>query len=66
MGLIIPTAIPYHQIYKSTKNKLAFELARKSFWIGFIGSTVCLSITLPLVNMWYTKKRVLQEQSTPL
>lgn len=66
LGFKFPSAVSFFQVFQQVgqnPKNLAFKLARKSYWLGFIGTTACLGVSLPLLNMWYTKKRVMQEQS---
>ena len=62
----IPLALPYEQLFKTGNNaaqKLANKLSRKIFWTGLSGTAMCLGVALTLANNWYTKKRVLEEDS---
>jgi hypothetical protein len=64
-GITMPFAVPYHKMMEQEgeANQLAFQLARKSFWAGLTGTTFLMGISIPLLNRWYTRKKVLSEQS---
>ncbi len=66
LGIKLPVAVPYHTIFEQVGQNMshpAFKLARKNFWWGMLATTACLSVTVPLINMWYTKQKVLKEQT---
>ncbi|MBX2860521.1 MAG: hypothetical protein KTR14_04760 [Vampirovibrio sp.] len=60
----LPRAIPLHEVYAQVEDKtsMAYKLARRSFWIGLLGTAAALGVTMPLLNFWFTKKKVMAEQ----
>lgn len=54
-------------IWKNTlpKTKLMLKaFARRQFWLGILSTAAGLGISVTLINNWYTKQKVLQEQSS--
>lgn len=64
-ALKIPTGRRLNTIYELVNGNTrhpAYQYSLKSFLFSFIGTTVCLGIATNLVNNWYTRKKVRQEQ----
>ncbi len=64
--LKLPRAVPLDEVFRAVgkdKANKAYKLARKSFWIGILGTAAALGVTMPLLNFWYTKKKVMAEQA---
>ena len=63
-GIEIPKAKSYLSIFErvgGNKSSLAFKLAKKSFWFGLFGTTLCLGILTPLMNIYYTRAKIQRE-----
>ncbi len=62
----LPRLVPLHEVYQKTgfnKKSLAYRLARNSFITGLLGTAAALGIAMPLLNFYFTKKKVLKEQN---
>lgn len=51
----------YEQVGKNTAH-FAFQQARNNFWLGLLITALGLGVSTPLLNNWYTRKKVLAEQ----
>lgn len=61
--LEIPAPVGFHKIFEKVgEHHPAFRDARLAFWVGMAATSACLGVTLPLLNIWYTRKKVAEEQ----
>jgi hypothetical protein len=66
-GLLgLPKGLPYQQVLASVGGNteaLAAKLAKRTYWVGLLATTTGFSITMPLINYWYTHKKVKEEEA---
>lgn len=58
-------ALPLHEVYNAVggnTQSLAYKKARMNSWMGLIGTTACMLVVVPLLNNWYTRRKVTGEQ----
>ena len=60
----MPMLMPLDQIIaKYGRKSPAYKIARLNFWVGIFGVCVAINSILPVLNNYYTRKKVLKEQS---
>lgn len=60
----LPIAVSASPMFdKYGAKHIAYKMARNIFWAGLVGTSALLGVVTPLVNNYYTKKKVLAEQA---
>jgi hypothetical protein len=59
----MPKLLPLSEILeKYTAHSTAFRLGLFNFWVGLLGATMAINASIPLLNNYFTYKKVMKDQ----
>ncbi|MDH4380121.1 MAG: hypothetical protein QE263_09495 [Vampirovibrionales bacterium] len=62
---VLPVPRSLDQVFAEVGNQakhVSYRAAQANYWMGLVLTTVCMGLSIPLLNNHYTKQKVLKEQ----